>query len=234
MFCGFFFVKHLHSATVMKLLLRLLFTIILLVSGLSLFAWFYWYKPKLNHKVNRNNTSANITVDATEKIILSKKANLIRQYVTGKGYNQQVCFLVNMGIESGKNRFFVYRLDKDSIINSGLVTHGNCNSNWLAGKKFGNNIGCGCTALGKYKVGDSYSGKFGLAFKLYGLDSTNSNALKRFVVLHSHSCVPESEVSPLPICQSLGCPTVSLNYLKYLQNIIDKSDRPILLWIFDE
>lgn len=218
----------------MKLILRLVLTLLLLVIAFSLFAWFYWYKPKLNHVIKKVGINTKPLLNNAEKILVKNKAAIIKQYAVNNGYNPRLCFLVNMGIESGRNRFFVYRLDEDSIINAGLVTHGNCNSNWLTGKKFGNSMGCGCTALGKYKVGSSYSGKFGLAFKLYGLDSSNSNSFKRFVVLHSHSCVPESEVSPLPICQSLGCPTVSPNYLKYLQNIIDKSSRPILLWIFDE
>jgi hypothetical protein len=72
-----------------------------------------------------------------------------------------------------------------------------------------------------------------LAYKLHGQDSTNSNAFKRYVVLHAHECVPAGEVDPYPICQSDGCPTVSPAYLKKLAATIDGSPRPILLWIFD-
>jgi hypothetical protein len=39
--------------------------------------------------------------------------------------------------------------------------------------------GCGCTALGKYKIGDKYKGRFGTAYKLLGLDSSNNNAFKK-------------------------------------------------------
>jgi hypothetical protein len=35
------------------------------------------------------------------------------------------------------------------------------------------------------------------------------------------------------ICQSDGCPTVSPNFLKELKPIIDKSSKPVLLWIFE-
>ncbi|MBI2729637.1 MAG: murein L,D-transpeptidase catalytic domain family protein [Sphingobacteriales bacterium] len=147
---------------------------------------------------------------------MKKNASDLCKYALNNGYNTQTCFLINMNIESGKNRFFVYQMEKDSIYNAGLVTHGSCNSSWLTGKRFSNNIGCGCTALGKYRVGKSYMGRFGLAYKLYGLDSTNNNSFNRFIVLHSHGCVPDGEVSPLHICQSLGCPIVSPGYLKYL------------------
>ena len=138
-----------------------------------------------------------------------------------------------MHIESGKNRFFVINLNSDSIMDAGLVTHGRCNQNWLRGRKYGNEVGCGCTSLGLYKIGSAYKGRFGLAYKLHGLDSTNSNAFQRFVVLHSMECVPESETYPYPICQSDGCPTVSPGFLKKLQVILDSSAKPVLLYIYE-
>jgi hypothetical protein len=137
-----------------------------------------------------------------------------------------------MSLPANHKRFFVYDLDKDTIQNSGLVTHGNCNQYWLEGRKYGNEIGCGCTSLGKYKIGNSYYGRFGLAFKLYGLEKTNSNAFKRYVVLHSHSCVPDKEVAE-EICQSNGCPTVSPEFLEKLTTIIRNLRSPVLLWIFE-
>lgn len=217
---------------VMNILLKLLFTILLMVICLSLFAWFFWYKPKLDH--SKPHPAVKPAIDAVYSAAIRDKAATARDFVQQKKFNRTICFLVDMKIESGKNRFFVYDFKKDSIISAGLVTHGSCNESWLNGRKFSNSPGCGCTSLGKYKVGSSYKGRFGLAFKLYGLDSSNSNAYNRFVVLHSHSCVPEGEVSPAPICQSLGCPTVSPNYLQYLKKLIDNSSQPILLWIFNE
>ncbi|PWU04615.1 MAG: hypothetical protein C5B52_01255 [Bacteroidetes bacterium] len=82
-------------------------------------------------------------------------------------------------------------------------------------------------------MGSPYNGKFGHAYRLSGLDSTNSNALQRSVVLHSFYAVPDEEVYPYPICQSLGCPMVSPAFLKRLQLIIDNSEKPILLWIYE-
>jgi hypothetical protein len=81
-----------------------------------------------------------------------------------------------MSLPSGQNRFFVYDLKKDTIKNAGVVTHGRCNQQWLEGRKYSNEAGCGCTSLGKYKIANSYYGRFGLAYKLHGLDKTNSNA----------------------------------------------------------
>ena len=137
-----------------------------------------------------------------------------------------------MSLPSGQNRFFVYNFKKDTLQNSALVTHGRCNEYWLDGRKYGNTVGCGCTSLGKYKVGYSYNGRFGLAYKLYGLDKTNSNAFKRYVVLHAHDCVPEKEVWS-EICQSDGCPTVATSFLQQLKTTINQSKHPVLLWIYE-
>lgn len=163
---------------------------------------------------------------------LRGKAGDVRSFVKKNGYNGTICFLVDMSLPSGQNRFFVYNLKKDTLQNSGLVTHGRCNQYWLEGRKYGNTVGCGCSSLGKYKIGNSYNGRFGLAFKLYGLDKTNDKAFQRYVVLHSHQCVPETEIKD-DICQSDGCPTVAPGFLQQLKPIISSSAKPVLLWIFE-
>lgn len=149
------------------------------------------------------------------------------------GYNTRFCFLADMSLASGSNRFFVYDLKADSIETAGLVAHGRCNKLWLTGRKYSNTTGSGCTSLGKYKIGKPYEGRFGLAYKLYGLDPTNSNAFERFVVLHAHECVPMREVYPVEICQSDGCPTVSILFLAKLAKKIDQSRLPVLLWVYE-
>lgn len=163
---------------------------------------------------------------------LRSKAKEAKSFARQKGYNETICLLVDMSLPSGQNRFFVFDMKMDSIKNNGLVTHGRCNQDWLKGRKYGNTIGCGCTSLGKYRIGYPYNGRFGLAYKLYGLEKTNDNAFARFVVLHSHACVPETEVTD-DICQSDGCPTVSPNFLQYLKPVIEKSQKPVLLWIYE-
>jgi L,D-transpeptidase catalytic domain len=138
-----------------------------------------------------------------------------------------------MSLPSGKNRFYEFDMKNDSIISTGLIAHGSCNQNFLANPKFSNKTGCGCTALGKYKVGYKYKGRFGNAYKLYGLDSSNSNAFKRNIVLHSYYMVPDKETFPAPICNSLGCAMISPAYISLLASNIDASARPMLLWIFE-
>jgi hypothetical protein len=157
----------------------------------------------------------------------------LKGYNLNHHFNSRYCFLVDMGIASGYNRFYIYDLQSKSIVHTGLVANGSSNYNRGDSVVFSNEIGSNCTAPGKYKIGKPYFGKFGLAYKLYGLDKTNSNAFNRFVVLHSHSCVPDIETAPGFICKSWGCPTVSPLFLNSLKTYIEKSQQPILLWIFN-
>jgi L,D-transpeptidase catalytic domain len=216
----------------MKFFLKITATLLLLIVSVSALAYFFWYKPKFTNKAAKFSISVN-EKDNSKKVFvrLKQKADDIALFAKDNGYNTQYCFMVDMKIESGKKRFFVYNLQKDSVELSGLVTHGSGKTN--TGKiQFSNTANSLCTSAGKYKIGNSYMGKFGLAFKLYGLDETNSNAFNRFVVLHSHSCVPNAETAPFPICESWGCPTVAPAFLSELKNYIAPSERPILLNIY--
>ena len=161
-----------------------------------------------------------------------RKANEIKSYAQQNGYSTRYCFLVDLGMESGLKRFFVYDLLNRTVAYSGLVAHGSCEENFLKMAKFSNEPGGECTSLGLYKVGYSYYGQYGKAYKLYGLQSSNSNAFKRAIVLHGNNFVPEEETYPKPICNSSGCPMVSFTFLKTLSSIIDASSKPLLLWVY--
>lgn len=220
----------------MKLIMRLTSVLLLCLLTVSAFAYFFClprfyrgYKPK--HKAS----SSSIAKPKNKVVAKINAANLaispmgLKKYLKANKFNTTHCFLINMNIESGEKRFFVYNVSKDSVEIAGLVTHGS-GTEGSDTIQFSNQPNSLCTSLGKYKIGKSYQGKFGLAYKLHGLDNSNSNAFNRFVVLHGHSCVPSSQV-PYSICQSWGCPTVAPSFLQQLQAYIDKSTKPILLEI---
>ena len=161
---------------------------------------------------------------------LAVKAAEARSYAAKKRMNEKICFLLDLSIPSSQKRFFVVDLQKDSVLYRGMVTHGSCNQ-WLSQQRYSNEVGSGCTSLGKYRIGAGYVGQFGKAWKLHGLEAGNSNAFKRYVVLHSHDCVPD-EPDGEELCQSQGCPTVSPAFLKKLEPLIKHTPKPILLWIY--
>jgi len=202
-----------------------LITVALALAAHYYYKGFYRASPTSIHSINKINSN--------EALRINNKASHIKSFALKSGFNTKIIFLVDMSLPSGQNRFFVYDLQSDSIIRSSLVAHGSANTRFSFTPKFSNQKESGCTALGKYRIGKNYKGRFGVAYKLYGLDSTNSNAFSRNIVLHSYSCVPDQETYPYPICNSLGCPMVSPLFLKSLQVIIDKSKEPVLLWIFN-
>jgi len=163
----------------------------------------------------------------------ASRASLAKSYAIDKGFSTTYCFFVDMTIHSGRKRFFVYDLEQNIVVTSGLVSHGNCKEGFLEQAKFSNVPGCGCSSLGRYKIGQKYRGQYGQSYKLYGLESTNSNAYKRAVVLHGISCVPDQEIYPQAVCNSFGCAMVSSAFFERLALIIDRSKKPIMLWMYN-
>jgi hypothetical protein len=162
---------------------------------------------------------------------LKLQVDSLKNFAENNAYNSETIFLINMAIHSGKARFFVFNTKLNKAVDSGLVAHGETSHNDGKNLLFSNGVGSNATSLGKYSIGKEYKGKFGTAFKLHGLDSTNSNAFKRFVVLHAHKCVATSDIYPMYTCLSQGCPTVSPSFLLRLKKIINKSKLPMLVSI---
>jgi hypothetical protein len=174
-------------------------------------------------------------VDKQQKSLfqISRKAQEMRMYAQKKGYSTQYCFMLDMSLHSGLNRFFVYDLKKNAVLLSGLVAHGSCDEFYIKSARFSNMPGGGCTSLGLYKIGYAYYGQYGKSYKLYGLQNSNSNAFSRAVVLHAYTCVPDTEIYPKLLCNSAGCPMVSYAFLNKLSYIIENSGKPILLTIYN-
>ena len=181
--------------------------------------------------------SSSSDIESRYKVSLSRlkqQADALKTFLKANNYNTEYCFLVDMSIPSGKNRFFVYNLTTDVIEQSSLVSHGlgsnrRDENNEL---QFSNEPSTFKTSLGRYRIGSSYTGKFGLAFKLFGLDKTNDKAYERAIVLHAHHSIPAMETYPYEISVSLGCPTVAPSFLGTLNDYISKSGKPVLMWIY--
>ncbi|TDX10208.1 murein L,D-transpeptidase catalytic domain-containing protein [Flavobacterium sp. S87F.05.LMB.W.Kidney.N] len=151
---------------------------------------------------------------------------------TSSRYNKNVAFFIDMKIPSGKNRFFVYDLKTNKVIDKGLVAHGSGSETGVKGKlRFSNVPNSLSTSLGRYSIGNKYVGKFGKAYRLYGLDTTNSNAFKRDIVFHYYYDVPYKEKDGY-ICNSYGCPMVNKKYFERISKIIDSSESDILMSIY--
>lgn len=194
----------------------------------------YYYRGFYKWKHQSGASIDPVRLRKAETGRLQDKATELRTFLAASGqkYSTKLAFLVDMRLPSGKNRFFVYDLSADSIRMAGLVAHGSGGNAFSLTPAFSNVNGSNCSALGRYRVGSPYAGQFGRAYFLYGLDTTNDQAINRHIVLHSYSCVPDGETDPFPICNSKGCAMVSPAFLQRLQPLIDASKKPILLWVF--
>lgn len=165
------------------------------------------------------------------EIRLRDRAARLKAYAATHRYNTRYAFFIDFSVFSGKRRFVLYDLEKDTILSRSLVAHGQGPDFRTEAVAFSNEKASHCSSLGKYSIGGKYEGRFGTAYKLHGLEETNSKAFERFVVLHAHDCVPSVEGSE-GICRSDGCPTLNPVYFKTIQPYLDRSARPVLLWIY--
>ncbi|KQX00521.1 murein L,D-transpeptidase catalytic domain-containing protein [Flavobacterium sp. Root420] len=181
---------------------------------------------KFFYKTNKLSSSVPVTIDVNH---INEVKGLIK---SNSKYNRRFAFFIDMKIPSGKNRFFVYDLKTNKIIDKGLVAHGSGSETGIKGElKFSNIPNSLSTSIGKYYIGNSYQGKFGKAYKLYGLDQTNSNAFKRDIVFHYYYDVPYKEQNGY-ICNSFGCPMVNRKYFDRMSKIVDGSESNIIMSIY--
>jgi hypothetical protein len=165
-----------------------------------------------------------------EEILLY--AVVLKKYAAENGYDTTYAFLANMGQLTTTKRLYLIDLTSMKIVNKGLVSHGRGKGSSVYVKQYSNAPGSNCTSLGKYKIMSSYTGNYGYSYRMDGLEKSNSNALKRNIVLHSMSCIPDKE-NYAPACVTEGCPAVSQQFLYSMQPIIQSRKAPMLFWIFD-
>ena len=206
----------------MKQLFGLL--VIVLVLGLG-----YWFTKKSAPLFSQSKP---LSDDVAQKRLSSKIKVLQKFLDKNPKYNNELVFLADLKIMSGKNRFFVYNLKQNKITDQGLMAHGSGSETGIEGELYFSNIpDSNTTSLGLYAIGKDYVGKFGKSYKLFGLEKTNDKAFERFIVLHHYEKVPYEEQSN-PICNSLGCPMVNETYFGRLEKLIDASEKPILLYLY--
>jgi hypothetical protein len=193
---------------------------------LILFVWSGLFTTSKNNYQQESINDADITR-------LNEQVRNLREMISSNSkYNTKIAFLIDMKIKSGKNRFFVYDLVNDKILDEGLVAHGSGSETGTRGSlKFSNLPDSKATSLGRYSIEKAYKGVFGKAYRLLGLDQTNNNALKRAIVLHYYSAVP-CEEQDYYISNSHGCPMVNEDFFKRIEKLIDTSKSNIIMDIY--
>ena len=170
----------------------------------------------------------------------------IYSYCEENGYSTEYCFLTDFSKPSGIKRFYVYSFKENKIVHKSLCAHGlgKCDNVFETIYKtfkttfkptFSNEKGSCYSCLGKFKVGKltpMSKPYFKEGYYLYGLDSTNSNAKDRSILIHRGNL--GFETFPLPCLPvSKGCFAVDDSMMKFIENVKNQSDKPILLYAYN-
>ncbi|MGR3854216.1 murein L,D-transpeptidase catalytic domain-containing protein [Chryseobacterium indologenes] len=208
-----------------------------------LFIIFWMGSCSQERKSNTIITNRPLAAEKKPEADLSKiksKAEEALKFCDSKNLSKDFCILIDMSLHSGVNRFFIWDFKNNKISKQYLVGHGCGSNSWSKDDSktnpgFSNEDGSHLSSLGKYKLeGRGYS-DWGINIKylMHGLEETNSNALKRFIVFHSWDMMSDNEVFPNGSPEGWGCPTVSNNAMKEIDPMIQKSGKPVLMWIYN-
>jgi hypothetical protein len=158
-------------------------------------------------------------------------------YCKKNSLNQSKFILIDLDLHSGFKRFFVYDLKNKTITNSYMVSHG-CGDHmwsWTSSKEnapVSNEPDSHCSSIGKYVISSRGVSQWGIKvnYLLIGKDKTNSNAVKRAIVLHSWEIISSKEVYPKGTPEGWGCPAVSNESMKEIDALL-KTNKNMLMWI---
>lgn len=171
---------------------------------------------------------------------LKAKADSAYAFAQENDLDLKHAFLVDFSLHSGKDRFFVWDFEADTVGFSSLCAHGvgkGSNRSSYTDIKFSNVENSYTSSLGKYKTGIRSYSQWGINvhYKLHGLEKTNDNAFKRIVVLHSYGLVPQSEIYPahLPLGYSQGCPVINDEVMRQVDALMKQKDKDLVLWIYN-
>jgi hypothetical protein len=175
---------------------------------------------------------------AFERRLKTKAAEALK-YAKANGYDLQHVMLIDFSVHSGKKRFFVWNQQTGKVDISSLVAHGYGNEDYRSTATkiiFSNVEGSYASSLGKYRIGIRSYSKWGINvhYKLHGLEKSNDNAYKRFIVLHSYQYLPENETYPfhLPLGYSQGCPVIDDQSMRQVDALMKTKTKPVLLWMY--
>ena len=161
--------------------------------------------------------------------ISERRVNEALAFCKANNLSTDYAIFVDFGKHSGRERYMIYSFSKQKVIFRCLCASG------LNKNKFSNRPGSNLSSLGKYRITNEIHnmsiGREGLVVD--GLESSNSNARNRKILIHYSevlNSVPKS-LFPIPIFIdgiSQGCfsiPSEGVNKTKRLP-------KPTLLWAY--
>ncbi|MBO7242170.1 MAG: murein L,D-transpeptidase catalytic domain family protein [Alistipes sp.] len=162
---------------------------------------------------------------------VAARAAALRSYCEQEGYNTHLALFVDLSRHSGRCRFMAWDFEQNRPILSSPVSHGSGSQRShrrSAYARLSNEDGSHLSSVGRALVAERYEGSYGIAYRLDGLESTNSNLRSRCVVLHGWSYTTTLPIFPIPTVGSFGCPVLSKRVMARVDELLRNQSRVIL------
>ena len=173
--------------------------------------------------------------DYREYESLEERADFALAYAKRHNLNEHYALFVDYSIPSGTPRLFVWDFRKNRIVARTYVMHGSGGGSTDERARFSNRPGSKCSSLGRFLVTKEHGRRNKRGFRIKGLDIDNKTAYGRGLMIHRAGWVDRhcwKKYIPLNEKCCMGCVTISSRGLNYLNPLITRERKPVLLWNF--
>ena len=171
--------------------------------------------------------------DRREYKTIEERADKALAFAKSHHLNEHYALFVDYSLPSGTPRLFVWDFHKKTIAASTYVMHGPGGGSTEEQPKFSNRPGSKCSSLGRFLVTKEHGTRNKSGFRMKGLDIDNQSAYARGLMIHGAKWVDTycwRRYIPLNAKCCQGCVTVSSRGMNYLRPLINKEQKPLLLW----
>lgn len=162
---------------------------------------------------------------------VTERAEELREFCRKEGYNTNVALFVDLSRHSGRRRFVAWDMERNVPIFICPVSHGSGAQKShvrSAYARISNEDGSHLSSLGRALVAERYEGRYGVAYRLDGLDAANSNLRPRCVVLHGWKHTTSYPIWPFATVGSFGCPVLSRKMMCRVDELLQRYDRVVI------
>ena len=162
---------------------------------------------------------------------VAERADALREFCRTEGYNTRVALFVDLSRHSGRRRFVAWDMERNVPIFMCPVSHGSGSKISHVRSAYActsNEDGSHLSSHGRALVAERYMGSYGVAYRLDGIDATNSNLRSRCVVLHGWEYTTSLPIYPFSTVGSFGCPVLSRRMMRRIDELLRREERVIL------
>lgn len=211
----------------------MVFVMLAIISGISYWAWKYYYLPGVDDQKGKGGIFVPAMPDRTQYEALEDRAVAALDFVKKKNMCTNYALFVDYGVPSGTPRLYVWDFNKRKIVARTYVMHGPGKGSTAEKPVFSNMPGSNCSSLGRFLVTRHHGRRNKTGYLLRGLDIDNQTAYVRGLMIHKSTYLDGHvwmKYVPLNGSSCSGCVTVTSRGMEYIGKLVEQEKRPILLW----